>query len=406
MRRVLFVDKAPQLGGSLVSLYHLVRGLDRARFEPIVLVAEGNPAAAQFSALGVQVLTRPWANTPPQASALLQGITQTGAVLKLRNWRWGRRLYHSVGFLVRHLPRILERAEAFANMLYDVKPGWVHVNDGVPFNRGEILGALWARVPVVCHVRSFEPPTRFDRFLSSRVAAHIFISRAIADWHIGTGVRLRRWRVVHNGVDLAEFQNVPGARTRIRAELGLPDDAFVVALLGRIVPWKGHEMFLDALERLLPEHPQMMGCIVGEGWRGHDFEQRLRARVDSGPLKGRVIFAGFRPDVPALLQSVDALAHTSIEPEPFGRVIVEAMAARLPIVATAAGAVLEILEDGRTGLLVPPGNAAALAQALHRLMSDPDLGQRLATAARQEVETRFTVQQYVAGVQAVYEELL
>lgn len=406
MRRVLFVDKAPQLGGSLVSLYHLVRGLDRGRYAPIVLVAEGNPAVAQFSALGVQVLTRPWTNTPPQASALLQGITQTGAARKLRNWRWGRRLYHSAGFLARRLPRILERAEAFASILYDVKPDWVHVNDGLPFNRGEILGALWARVPVVCHVRSFEPPTRFDRFLSSRVAAYIFISRAIADWFRETGARIRKGYVVYNGVDLAEFQNVPGARARIRAELGLPDDAFVVALLGRIVPWKGHEVFLDAIERLLPLHPRLIGCIVGEGWRGHDFEQRLRDRVESGPLKGRVIFAGFRPDVPALLQSVDALAHTSIEPEPFGRVLVEAMAARLPIVATTAGAVPEILEDGRTGLLVPPGNAEALAQALHRLMSDPDLGQHLATAARREVETRFSVQQYVAGVQAVYEELL
>jgi glycosyltransferase involved in cell wall biosynthesis len=118
-----------------------------------------------------------------------------------------------------------------------------------------------------------------------------------------------------------------------------------------------------------------------------------------------MVFAGFRADVPALLQSVDALAHASIEPEPFGRVIVEAMAARLPIVATAAGAVPEILEDGRTGLLVPPGDAGRLALALQRLMREPDLRQRLAAAARREVEARFTVQRYVAGVQAVYEEL-
>ncbi|MGB9593224.1 MAG: glycosyltransferase, partial [Anaerolineae bacterium] len=367
--------------------------------------AEGNPFAARFSDLGAQVLTRPWANTPPKTSPLLQGVTQTAAVRKFRDWAWGRWVYHTIGFAVKHLPRILERAEAFADLLYDVRPDWVHVNDGVPFNRGEILGALWARVPVVCHVRSFEPPTRFDRFLEPRIAAHIFISRAIAEWLLGTGVRLRKWYVVHNGVDLAEFQNPPNSRSRVRAELGVADDAFVVALLGRVVPWKGHEVFLDAMERLLPEHPNLVGCIVGEGWRGHDFEQRLRARVEGGPLKGRVVFAGFRPDVPALLQSVDALAHTSVEPEPFGRVIVEAMAARLPIVATAAGAVPEILEDERTGLLVPPGDADRLAQALERLMHDPDLRQRLSTAARQEVEARFTVQRYVAGVQAVYEEL-
>ncbi len=405
MRRVLLVDKAPQIGGSLISLYHLVRGLDRTRFEPIVLVAEGNPFADRFAALGVQVLTRPWANTPPTTPGLLKGVTQTSAARKLRDWEWGRRLYHSAGFLVKHLPRILERAETFAKLLYEVKPDWVHVNDGIPFNRGEILGALWARVPVVCHVRSFEPPTRFDRLLLPRVAAYIFISRAIADWLVDTGAPMRKWYVVYNGVDLTEFPDLAGERPRIRAELGLPQDAFVVALLGRMVPWKGHEVFLDAMERLIPEHPRLFGCIVGEGWRGSDFEQRLRARVESGPLKGRVVFAGFRADVPALLQSVDALAHASIEPEPFGRVIVEAMAARLPIVATAAGAVPEILEDGRTGLLVPPGDAERLALALQRLMREPDLRQRLAAAARREVEARFTVQRYVAGVQAVYEEL-
>lgn len=405
MRRVLFVDKAPQFGGSLVSLYHLVRGLDRTRFEPIVLVAEGNPFAARFADMNAQVLTRPWANVPPQSSALLRSVTQTSAVQQLRNWAWGRRLYHAAGFAVKHLPRILERAEAFANLLYDVRPDWVHVNDGIPFNRGEILGALWARVPVVCHVRSFEPPTRFDRFLAPHIAVHIFISKAIADWLLGTGVRLRKWYVVHNGVDLTEFRNPPNERARIRAELGLPENAFVVALLGRVVPWKGHEVFLDAVERLLPEHPNLVGCIVGEGWRGQDFEQRLRARVESGPLRGHVLFAGFRLDVPAVLQSVDALAHTSIEPEPFGRVIVEAMAARLPIVATAAGAVPEILEDERTGLLVPPGDAERLAQALKRLVDDPGLRRRLSAAARQEVEARFTVQRYVAGVQAVYEEM-
>lgn len=406
MRRVLFVDNAPQVGGSLVSLYHLVRGLDRSRFEPVVLIPEGNPFVARFAALGVRVLTRPWANTPPRSPALLQGVTQTSVVQKLRGWDWGRRLYHSTGFLVKHMPRILERAEAFADLLYDVKPDWVHVNEGVSFNRGEILGAAWARVPAVCHVRSFEAPTRFDRMIAPRVAAYIFISRAIADWFLGMGVRMRKWRVVHNGVDLAEFQNPPSSRSRVRAELGVPDDAFVVTLLGRIVPWKGHEVFLDAMEQVLPERPNLVGCIVGEGWRGHDFEQRLRARVESGPLKGHVVFAGFRSDIPSVLCAADALAHTSMEPEPFGRVIVEAMAAGLPIVATAAGAVPEILDDGRTGLLVAPGDAEGLAQALRRLVADAPLRQRLSAAARKEVEARFTVERYVAGVQAVYEELV
>lgn len=406
MRRVLFVDNAPQVGGSLVSLYHLVWGLDRSRFEPVVLIPEGNPFAARFSTLGVRVLTRPWANTPPQSPALLQGVMRTSAVQRLRGSDWGRRLYHTMGFLVKHMPRILARAEAFAGLLYDVKPDWVHVNEGVSFSRGEILGATWARVPAVCHVRSFEAPTRFDRMLAPRVAAYIFISQAIADWFLSTGVRIRKWRVVHNGVDLAEFQNLTKSRSHVRAELGVPDDAFLVVLLGRIVPWKGHEVFLDAMERVLPEYPNLVGCIVGEGWRGHDFEQKLRNRVESGALKGHVIFAGFRSDVPAVLHATDALAHTSIEPEPFGRVLVEAMAAGLPIVATDAGAVPEILEDGRTGLLVAPGDAAGLAQALRRLMADAPLRQRLAAAARQEVEARFTVQRYVAGVQAVYEELL
>ena len=404
LRRVLLVDKAGGVGGSVISLYQLVRGLDRTRFEPIVLLAEGNPYVERFRELGVNVILRPWANRPPATPARWSGVRDSGVVQGMRQFRWSRAVYHAVGFYVKQLPKILERAEKFADVLNQVRPDIVHFNDVLPLHRGEALGAIWARVPTICHVRGFERLNHFDRWIAQRVRRYIFISQAIANDFLSSGAKVAAWDVVYNGVDIEEFHPMPQARASVREELGLPPDAQVAVLVGRLVPWKGQEVFLRALERLAGEHPSLRGLIVGNsGESVSDYERHLRAKVDSGALRGRVVFADYRADVNRVLAGADTLVHASVEPEPFGRVIVEGMAAGIPVVASAAGAVPELIQDGRTGLLFPPGDGEGLASALERLIGTPDLAARIVRNALREVASRFTTELYVAGVEAVYE---
>jgi glycosyltransferase involved in cell wall biosynthesis len=403
-RRVLIVERAAPVGGSVISLYQLLRGLDRSRFEPVLLIPKENPYLERFAELGVEMVSLPWIAQRPQDPAPFCAVKQLGAVQTLKRSGWGRELYHAIGFGVKHIPAILERAEDFANLVRRVRPDFVHLNDMLPAHRPEILGCKWARVPVLCHVRSFERLSRFDRWLASRVNRYVFISRAIADWFLALGVKVQAWDIVYNGVDGGEFYPMPDARREVRTELGLPQDAYVVAVAGRLVPWKGHEVFVDGLERLGREYPSLWGLVVGHGGgQFAEFERHLRAKVGLGEMRGRIVFAGHRSDMNRVLAGVDVLVHTSVEPEPFGRVIVEGMAAGVPVVASAAGGVPELIEDGRTGLLFPPGDDGGLAAAVGRLISTPDLAARLKQNALREVGSRFTVDLYVAGVEAVYE---
>jgi glycosyltransferase involved in cell wall biosynthesis len=117
-------------------------------------------------------------------------------------------------------------------------------------------------------------------------------------------------------------------------------------------------------------------------------------------VQDRVHFLGFRRDIPELLHVVDAVVHTSIAAEPFGRVVVEGMLAGRPVVATRAGGVLEIIDDGRTGLLVPPGDAAALAQVLARIQAQPEAFREMAAAGQADAQTRFALSSVLQAVEA------
>ena len=136
-----------------------------------------------------------------------------------------------------------------------------------------------------------------------------------------------------------------------------------------------------------------------------DLEQSLRRLAVELGIADRVTFAGQRDDVPQVMATLDVLCHCAIEPEPFGRVVIEGMASRRPVIASAAGGVLEIIESGVNGLLVPPGDSAALAAALTDLWQHPLEAARLAAAGRERVETHYTLAQHVAGVEAMYDDI-
>lgn len=149
--------------------------------------------------------------------------------------------------------------------------------------------------------------------------------------------------------------------------------------------------------------------LVGDALFGEEarYAEALRRQVRRLGLAGRVHFLGFRDDVPQLMRAVDVVAHTSTAPEPFGRVIVEGMLAGRPVVATKAGGALEIVEDGATGLLVPPDAPHVLGEALQQLLTCPDLAARLARDGRAAARRRFSMQQMLGGVaQQIHHVLL
>jgi glycosyltransferase involved in cell wall biosynthesis len=160
------------------------------------------------------------------------------------------------------------------------------------------------------------------------------------------------------------------------------DGALRVGILGRIAPWKGQDVFVEAFARAFPDGGAT-AVVAGAPLFGEDeYDQLLRERVTALRIGDRVEFAGFVDDVPGLLAGLDVLVHASVIPEPHGQVVVEGMAAGLAVIASAAGGPAEIVTDGSDGLLVAPGDGEALAGALRRLAEDPALRERLGAAAR------------------------
>lgn len=266
--------------------------------------------------------------------------------------------------------------------------------------------------PVVWHLRDLLGAPHFSA-LNTRAAVMlanwgatrvITNSQATADAFIAAGGRHRLVAVVHNGVDAAAFDAVPDDTVRaLRAQLA-PGAGYVLAAFGRLHAWKGQQVVLDALAQL-PDDCHLW--VVGAALFGEQaFEASLRAQAQRLGVASRVRFLGFREDIAALMRAADVIVHASTFPEPFGRVVVEGMLARRPVVATAAGGIVEIIADGATGLLVPPGDAGALAHAVVTLRADPVRAAAIAQAGSARARSAFGVESMVRGVRAVLDEVM
>jgi glycosyltransferase involved in cell wall biosynthesis len=180
-----------------------------------------------------------------------------------------------------------------------------------------------------------------------------------------------------------------------------------VGIVGRLAPWKGQHVFLEAASRVIAAGQDARFFIVGAPLFGEEaYEKELRQRARSGRIASRVEFLGFQKEVPSVLRNLDILVHASTSPEPFGQVVIEGMAEGLPVIATDGGGVKEIITHGENGLLVPMGDAPALARELDGLLRDPAKARRLGRAAHAHVRRHFTAAQAARKIEKVYDEVL
>ncbi|MEP6617721.1 MAG: glycosyltransferase [bacterium] len=379
--RILFVDHAAVLGGAELSLLDIATHF---RDRGAVVLFEDGLFAQALVARGVAVILL-------AAGSALKGVKKQSRV-------------PGPAAVLTTLRSALELARTARG--FDL----IYANSPKAFLVSVIAGMIAGR-PVIWHLRDIISPAHFSRsnirilvavanWRAVRVVAN---SHATADAFVAAGARRDLMRVVHNGIDAAPFDSLPAdARSVVRSALGISDDAFVVGSFSRLHPWKGQRVLLDALDRL----PDVHGLIVGGAlFSGEEaFEAELHARVARAPLAGRVQMLGTRDDVPALIASCDVVVHTSVLPEPFGRVLVEALLARRPLVASNAGGVLEIVEDGRTALLVTPGDADALANAIAFVRDHPAEATAMSEAGSSDVRVRFTRATMLRGVTAVIDD--
>lgn len=265
------------------------------------------------------------------------------------------------------------------------------------------LAGKLARKPVIWHLRDILSSAHFGRvqlWVAARlgngcISRVIANSTATAEAFVAAGGDPDRVSVVHNGITAAGFGPVcPERQLRLRAELGLGPEP-LVAVFGRLAPWKGQHVLIEALTLL----PGVRALVVGAALYGEEaYADSLVRQAEAMKVAERVHFLGFRKDVPELMSLARVVVHTSVAPEPFGRVLVEGMLAKRPVIASRAGGALEIIEDGISGVLVPPGDPGALARALAGLIHDEARAARIAANGGARARRLFSLEAMLARI--------
>ena len=380
--RILYVQPNNGIGGSDVALLRLIGSLDRSRHTPVVALPHEGPLSGLLEAAGAELRY-----TPMRQLRTLPSPT------------------YQLGYLAALLPSVLRLRDLISAERIDL----VHSN-----SLYSIYGALAARLARrahIWHVREIPPAVPIARPLFAAAALRlsavvIAMSRACIRGLFGTAEPPAKVVLLPDGLDQARWQPQPSGQ-RIRAELGFAADTPLVGFVARLDPWKGLDVFLRVAQRVSLRVPRVRFLVVGdapEGFQRHR-DEMMRLAASLG-IAGRVHFLGWRyklDDIPEVLAALTVLCHTPVRPEPFGLVLIEAMAAGCPVVASRAGGPEEIVEDGVSGLLVAPGDADGFAEQICRLIASPDERTRIATAGRQRVSDRYSSARFAAELARIYD---
>lgn len=363
----------PAAGGMKNHLIDLVRFTDRKQYQVEVACPHGHNLREELNALGVRVLP----------------IPLKGSISPLSDWQ-------TVFIIARHLKKNQ------VDILH------AHSSKGALVGR---LAALIARTPVVvftAHNSIFyehwsplklKTMATVEKMLASGTQRIIAVSKALKEEIFKyEGIPESKISIVYNGVDLNKV-HLDGDKLRVCKNMGIPPLGQLVGVVARLAPQKGVTYFLKAAA-LLKNH-QVNFVVIGDG----PLRQHLEQEAISLGLENRVFFTGYRSDINKIMPVLDVLVLPSVT-EGLPLIILEAMAARRPVVATKVGGVPEVITHGQTGLLVEAKDSHALADAIEQLISNKDMALYIGNSARKLVEQKFTLQQMADTTMNIYQELI
>ena len=385
--RILYVEGNVDgtVGGSYFSLLYLVSNLDRSHYEPTVVFAADTALMPQFHAAGIRTHIRPM--SPPSRLSGPGGRL----VSKIINfWR---------GMVVEPI--------RLAAYLRRERIGLVHLNNSIVRNHPWMLGATLARIPCITHERGINEhfPLR-ARLLARRLSAVICISAAVRQNFETRGLGGLRLITIHNGLD-PETMRPNRSATEIRSDLGLGPERRLVGMIGNIKQWKGQDVVVRAVQLLREEFPELACVFVGDSSPADAaYRAKVESMIDELDLRRHVQITGYRTDIANYVAALEIQIHASVAPEPFGRVLLEAMALSKPLVASGGGAVPEIVVDGESGLLFEPGDPESLAARLRSLLANPNHARAMGDNGRRRLEANFSIAHNVAETQRLYDDLL
>jgi L-malate glycosyltransferase len=383
--KILFYNHTGQASGAERLLLMILAQIDRDAFDPIVVCPEQSSLSNMVSKLGVPV--------------------KTIAGLEARfTWR--------VDHLARYCKSFLGVIWQLRKRVTTIKPDLIHANS---IRAGLVATAatFGLSTRVIWHLHDLLPRhplstlIRLFAFFSPR-SRMIAVSQAVATNFRGRFSRAMKSRVavILNAIDLDKFQPDPTARQRIHKELRVRVADPLIGIVGQITPRKGQLELVRAFGEALTEIPHTVLLVAGAPLfnRDHEYLEAVERTAAGQGIRNNVRMLGARSDIGAIMQSLDLLVVNSTA-EPFGLVILEAMACGTPVLAVAVDGIPEIIEHGKNGLLVPPNDTQALANAIIDLSRQPALREKFVEEGRKLVRSRFTAGRYMVDLRRFYHDV-
>lgn len=314
-----------------------------------------------------------------------------GFVERLRRspYRWPDRWHAPWLHLLANVYAIGQAVLTLRHVVKRLQPDVIHCNHMLAKPIGALVGAVTA-TPVVFHSRACHHlwiDGVFYSWLGRRAIVRRIICNSAASARVYRRSSAAKVRIIPNSIDLEHFRH-DTVNSRLRSDYAIPEDAFVVGFVGRIHPKKGIDWLLQSFVGVAAQVPGARLVIVGgnDGSLHHDALAHYRNMVQTlGLASDQVIFTGYQDDVRAYVAGFDVLVFPSVEPESFGRVLLEAMALQVPVITSAHGGAIEVVRDGQDGLWVPVGDIDGLAGAIQALARDADRRRAMGVCGRQRV---------------------
>lgn len=367
--KIFFVESNfdKTVGGSHACMYNLIRHMDRSEYDFTVGFYVDNIYVKKYHDLGIETKILP------------RNPVRTGNIMLRKICNWYRLEYSFIKYLENY----------FRSKRFDL----VVQNNSIKLSLPFVRACKGLNIPVLAYERGISLYSKKFVKATGAIQASIAISDAVKQNLMSYKFRSPIIERIYDGIDPLGFA-VKRSPDEIKRDLNISPKSRIIGMIGNIKPWKGQQYFVDAFLELAKQYNDLYGLVIGGcAEEDREFQASLSQTVSKAGLANRLMFLGFRTDVPDLLSIFDVFVHASRRAEPFGMVVLEAMAARKPIIATNMGGPVEILNKGKCGILVPPKDGKAIADACTKYLDDPDFKEEMIDRAYKRVVENFHINQ-------------
>jgi len=401
IKKILYVDNSIGYGGSVICLKLFLANMHRDRYYPVVVTSYADQNYEELNKISE------WLYIPNkiiEKETIIKGVEKALEKVKIDGKKFTQIMASVIDYVINIFPYVMKLLVFAKRKKVDL----IHLNNEPVANIGGIIVARLLGVPCVNHVRgaplNWDTPT--SRWLYKLVDHFItvgdWIKRDVKAFNIPESKISTIW----DGRELSDYE-IKSNQAAKRAELGLVTGQLSAGIVGRINPWKGHIVFINAAEKVLKKFPDCKFFIIGGSTdKFEDYERELKQMVASKGLEANIIFTGQRNDVPDIMNAIDAMVHTTLAPDPYPGVVIEAMLIGKPIIATNIGGPAEAIENYKTGILIPPADSSMLAEKICELLFDEELRLSFGKEAKKVAFERYSIENHVRQIEEVYAKLL